>query len=153
MNEPKLSERLPLSLTVRRAVCRERLGYALASTVSPVAVLASMYLSPKDLSKGPILCPFRLATGIPCPSCGMTKSFAHMGGGRVRDAFLANPAGPCLFAAVVLAGFMFLAVAVTGRRVGVRLGSARWILRVLALATVASVTMMWIAELVRFGIL
>ena len=153
VNDPNSSETLPLSLTVRRAGWRERLGYALASAVSPVAVIASVHLSSKDLSKGPVLCPLRLATGIPCPFCGMTTSFAHMGGGRVRDAFLANPAGPYLFAAVVLAGVLFLATAVTGRMVGVRLGSAKWVPRALEIATVAAVAMMWVAELFRFGIL
>jgi hypothetical protein len=37
-------------------------------------------------------CTVRLLFGIPCPSCGMTTSFAHLMRGQVVEAFRANPA-------------------------------------------------------------
>jgi Protein of unknown function (DUF2752) len=43
-------------------------------------------------------CTVRLLFGIPCPSCGMTTSFAHLMQGQLEDAFRANPAGPLLAA-------------------------------------------------------
>jgi hypothetical protein len=38
-------------------------------------------------------CIVRLVFGIPCPSCGMTTSFACLTRGQFEDAFRANPAG------------------------------------------------------------
>ncbi|HUG94233.1 MAG TPA: DUF2752 domain-containing protein [Planctomycetaceae bacterium] len=38
-------------------------------------------------------CTFRETSGLPCPSCGMTTSFAHFTRGRVVEAVRANLAG------------------------------------------------------------
>src|SRR5262245_30550053 len=36
-------------------------------------------------------CAFRVVTGLPCPSCGMTTSFAYVVRGQVLVAALTNP--------------------------------------------------------------
>jgi hypothetical protein len=41
-------------------------------------------------------CTFRFVTGMPCPSCGMTTSFAHLVRGDVWDSMRANFAGTFL---------------------------------------------------------
>jgi hypothetical protein len=51
----------------------------------------SAALSPADATGGPVVCPFRLATGLPCPGCGMTRAWVFMTHGRVADAVSANP--------------------------------------------------------------
>ena len=51
----------------------------------------SAALSPADATGGPVVCPFRLATGLPCPGCGMTRAWVLMTHGRVADAIFANP--------------------------------------------------------------
>jgi len=38
-------------------------------------------------------CPFHSITGIPCLSCGMTRSFRHVVHGRFLEAFNLNPLG------------------------------------------------------------
>jgi hypothetical protein len=38
-------------------------------------------------------CPFRFITGIPCLTCGMTRSFRHLVYGRFSEAFSLNPLG------------------------------------------------------------
>jgi hypothetical protein len=38
-------------------------------------------------------CPFRAATGIPCPLCGMTRSVTSTVHGDVHEALVSNPAG------------------------------------------------------------
>jgi Protein of unknown function (DUF2752) len=67
---------------------------------APTAVLAiaaaaglclSAALSPGDATSGPVVCPFRLVTGLPCPGCGMTRAWVFMTHGRVADAVSANP--------------------------------------------------------------
>ena len=54
--------------------------------------------------EGPTLCPFRLATGLPCPFCGTTRSLIALGGGDVGRSVELNPLGVVLaFGAAVLA--------------------------------------------------
>ena len=38
-------------------------------------------------------CPFHSFTGIPCPTCGMTRCFRHVVHGRLPEAFGLNPLG------------------------------------------------------------
>lgn len=47
-------------------------------------------------------CPFFLLTGIPCPSCGLTTSFAHAARFHFYDAFIAQPFGLIVFCLTVL---------------------------------------------------
>jgi len=90
---------------------------------------------------GPVVCPFRLVTGLPCPFCGLTRSFVYTLHGRLDDAFAVHLFGPAL---VVLAAVW----AVTWRGGGVRWadperwarGRARpWFAGVLALWAVYAV--------------
>lgn len=80
------------------------------------AALAAVALGPLarvDPSRpGPVLCPFRLLTGLPCPFCGVTRSLMALGQGHVGLSLHLSPLGP-----IVLAAALVLLV-VTGR--------ARW---------------------------
>lgn len=51
----------------------------------------AVLLSPATASDGPVLCPFRLLTGLPCPGCGMTRAWVFAMHGRYGDALAANP--------------------------------------------------------------
>lgn len=46
-------------------------------------------------------CLFHLITGVPCPLCGMTTSFSLLLHGRPARAFLAHPAGPLVYLAIL----------------------------------------------------
>lgn len=86
-----------------------------------VAVTAAL-LAPADLvENGPVLCVFRRATGVPCPSCGLTRSWTAVAHGRLADGFRMHPLGPPAFAAAV-------ALSLTPRR---------WLLRLPAYPPVA----------------
>lgn len=45
----------------------------------------------------PVLCTFRRLTTLPCPGCGLTRSFVLFAHGQLADAFRANFLGPPLF--------------------------------------------------------
>ena len=55
---------------------------------------------------GPLLlppCGFHTATGLPCPTCYMTRAFVLMAHGRVADAVVFQPLGAALWVALALA--------------------------------------------------
>ena len=55
----------------------------------------------------PAVCPFRRATGLPCPACGLTRSWQAAAHLRPRDSFGYHPLGAVTFlaaAGIALAG-------------------------------------------------
>lgn len=50
----------------------------------------------------PTTCGFRLLTGMPCPSCGMTRSVCLTVRGQLGSAFGLHPLGPVFTLAMVL---------------------------------------------------
>lgn len=72
---------------------------------APVAVTAMTVAAlwpVATVDDGPVLCPFRLVTGLPCPACGLTRSWVHLAHGDAGAAFSHHPAGPLLFLAAAL---------------------------------------------------
>lgn len=68
-------------------------------------------LLPADhIEDGPVICPFRLITGLPCPGCGLTRSWVYATHGDWAAALGANPFG------VVLIGMVALSLGVLLRR-------------------------------------
>lgn len=63
-------------------------------------------------------CQFMSATGLPCPHCGMTTSFTNIVRGNFDTAWMANPMGIPLFAAVILSIPWCFATSFTGRWIG-----------------------------------
>ncbi|WGX96834.1 DUF2752 domain-containing protein [Nocardioides sp. L-11A] len=86
------------------------------AAVGVAALGVSLFLSPEHIEDGPIICPFRRLTGLPCPGCGLTRSWVYLTHGWWRDSFLAHPFGP-LFAAVII-GLAVAAVRARVRRSG-----------------------------------
>ena len=94
-------------------------------------------------------CAFRLITGVPCPSCGMTTSFAYVVRGRLLAAVLVNPGG-CLLA-IGSAGLIpwCLASAVVGRTIGIRSPERATIVTVLIVIGLSAVA--WAIRVFFFG--
>ncbi|MBN1342454.1 MAG: DUF2752 domain-containing protein [Phycisphaerae bacterium] len=69
----------------------------------------------RQLGLGP--CGFLLTTGLPCPTCGMTTSFAYAVRGRLISAFWSQPAGTLLALATTALACVAVVVLIAGRRV------------------------------------
>jgi hypothetical protein len=54
-----------------------------------------------------VLCPLRAVTGIPCPSCGLTRALAHLERGHLDQALKYHPFSP-LILLLALALFILL---------------------------------------------
>ncbi len=68
---------------------------------------AALVFSPEHIEDGPVICPFRRLTGLPCPGCGLTRSWVYLAHGWWRESFLAHPFGwVAVVAVLVLAGFV-----------------------------------------------
>ncbi len=59
-------------------------------------------------------CAFRVESGLPCPMCGMTRSWAWATRGEPVRAFAYNPAGATLWGGLVLCGIIGLSRLVSG---------------------------------------
>lgn len=79
-------------LIVWIAVSFASLGFLLASSFLPGPVLHSIIPE----------CPQKLATGKPCPLCGMTHAFVLLSGGDTAGAVENNPYSPGLYFGILL---------------------------------------------------
>ncbi|MCX6398734.1 MAG: DUF2752 domain-containing protein [Propionibacteriales bacterium] len=74
-----------------------------------VAIGAAFLLSPDHIEDGPVLCPFRRLTGLPCPGCGLTRSWVYAAHGWWRESLSSHPFGLFLVVAVGALATMVLA--------------------------------------------
>ncbi|NNG99114.1 DUF2752 domain-containing protein [Gordonia araii NBRC 100433] len=79
-------------------------------------------------------------TGLPCPGCGLTRSFVTLAHGDVSSAFGYNLMGPVLFGALVVSVAIAVWVLLSGRRQAL----SRWSSIVFSKATLV-VLGVWIA--------
>lgn len=103
------------SLLDKLGVRRVRAGITGADVVAAggvVGIGAAFLLSPDHIEDGPVICPFRALTGLPCPGCGLTRSWVYATHGWWQESFASNA-----FGLVVLAAVLALAVVVVARRV------------------------------------
>ena len=82
------------------------------------ALFAASLLLPLPASSGqiahlPSVCLFYHLTGLPCPACGLTRSFVCLGHGQWRESLHWHPLGPPLFLVV---GLLWLRCGVYWRR-------------------------------------
>ncbi len=88
-----------------------RAGGALALAI---VLLLSFFLPCSGL--GPNMCAFRNTFGIPCPGCGLMRSFCAVSHGRLREAFIFHPLGLFIYAGFALYAVIWAAEALLGRR-------------------------------------
>lgn len=76
------------------------------------AIVTAFVVTPAVSTSGPELCPMRLITGLPCPGCGLTRSWIAAAHGDLADGFAYNIFGPISLLAtivfVVAVGFLLI---------------------------------------------
>jgi hypothetical protein len=88
------------------------------------------------------VCFFKLATGLPCPTCGSTRAFGRLFGRDLAGALAVNPLATLLALAVVPWAIADLLLLTRGRSLGLRASPAA--ARVLRIAVLALVLANWI---------
>jgi hypothetical protein len=82
-----------------------------------IATIAASFVYAPWVHNGPVLCPFRYFTGLPCPGCGLTRSFCAMSQGHFCDAMAFHILGPVLFAGLLVGIPLVLVQGLTRRRI------------------------------------
>lgn len=88
------------------------------------------------------VCFFKLATGLPCPTCGSTRAFGRLFARDLGGALAVNPLATLLALAVVPWAIVDLLLLARGRSLGVRASPAA--ARVLRVTVLALVLANWI---------
>lgn len=83
----------------------------LAAAGGVIGVGVAVSINPAGIEHGPILCPFRAVTGLPCPGCGLTRSWVYGAHGEWAQSFSSHP-----FGLPLLIGLLVLAVVAVGFR-------------------------------------
>jgi len=89
---------------------------ALGALVCLGAIVGSFLYAP-CVTHGPVLCLSRLTVGLPCPACGLTRSFCAVAQGHFGGAFACHLFGPALFVLFAVAGPLWLVEAIRRRRI------------------------------------
>ena len=93
-----------------------------AAALVPLCIAARLIPSPTGIGThtqipGLQQCWFEARTGIPCPSCGMTTSFAYFARGNIVASFYVQPMGCVLAMLSVMVFWSGLYLAFSGRAV------------------------------------
>lgn len=111
MTSPHALIRSPSQADSERATPLGRVAWGLMGALAWAVVGTAFWLRPDARGFGTheqlglLPCAFSKTTGVPCPGCGLTTSFAHMAHGHPLRAFEAHLMGPVLFAMTLFIGF------------------------------------------------
>lgn len=92
------------------------LGAAVVGLAGAAAVGAACVFTPSGIDAGPGICPFAMMTGLPCPGCGLTRSWVAFMHGDVGAAFRFNVFGPILLVLTIITVILATATLVSRRR-------------------------------------
>ena len=79
-------------------------------------VVIAALLPAGGIEDGPVLCPFRALTGLPCPGCGLTRSWVYLMHGDIGSSLASNWFGPVLILAVVVLALVSVRSRLAGKR-------------------------------------
>jgi hypothetical protein len=145
------------SATPARATVGSRLVAAGVAGVAMVVLVIASQLAPSPAGMGTHealglrQCEFLARTGLPCPSCGMTTSFAHFADGNWLASGYTQPMGFVLALLAGLAVWGGAYVAITGRPAWRIVGAVPGMTIVIAMLSLAVAAWAWKIVLVVNG--
>ncbi|MCK8615754.1 DUF2752 domain-containing protein [Gordonia sp. C13] len=92
------------------------LGAAVVGLSGAAAVGAACAFTPAGIAEGPGICPFAFMTGLPCPGCGLTRSWVAFMHGDIGASFRFNVFGPILLILTIVTVSLAVATLVRRRR-------------------------------------
>lgn len=96
------------------------------------------------------ICIFHRLSGLPCPSCGMTRALFAAAHFKFREAFAWHPIGPMLFAAAIVALLIFAIESAIGRSL-IPIGERE--IKVMLISFVVCMLLCWIIRIcIIFGL-
>jgi len=141
---------VPLTVWVRTVLVLIALGlvavFGLAFWINPYDENGQRRTMETHRQLGLPACTFKVVTGVPCPSCGMTTSFALLVRGDLLGSLYANAAGTLL----ALCGLLFIPwclVCVWSRRLWI-VRSIEWTFMVLVVGFTLLTVVRWVVVVV-----
>ncbi|MGY6529920.1 MAG: DUF2752 domain-containing protein [Cyanobacterium sp.] len=90
-------------------------GRSLILFILSSTIIASYLLNITE-QESPFSCIILAFTGIPCPGCGLTRSFLAMAHGSIWDSFYHHLFGPLLFIAFIISSLHLLLEILTKKK-------------------------------------
>jgi hypothetical protein len=121
-------------------------------TLVSLALLVGHLVPLTWLTSGPSFCPFKVATGLPCPGCGLTRSSVALLHGDLGTSLYYHPLGVVMIVGAVIVGLVDLVVWWRGRRPGAEPLPPSWIMeRIFATPApwiaIAALAIVWVVRL------
>jgi hypothetical protein len=128
----------------------------IATRAGRVALVVIAWLLTREASirtsgfdDGPVLCPWRLLTGYPCPGCGGIRAMGAICTGQFEHAWLLNPIAFLACFVVIVWAFRITPLIVFSRKSLTLFRSQSLSLQVAILSLVYALA--WIAAVARFN--
>ena len=97
---------------------------------------------------GPVLCPWRLLTGYPCPGCGGIRAMGEISTGQFEQAWLLNPVAFLVCGVVLVWAFRITPLIKIAQQASIKFRSQAFAIQAIAMALLYA--FVWIAAVVRF---
>ncbi len=98
-------------------------------------------------------CMFRSITGVPCPSCGMTRSVTTIARGNIINAMWWNPLGLIMFVSMITFPLWIISDLVLRKNsffLFYKKVETFFQNKIVAIISIAAVLMLWIWNLIKF---
>ena len=97
---------------------------------------------------GPVLCPWRLLTGYPCPGCGGIRAMGAISTGQFEQAWLLNPVAFLVCGVVLVWAFRITPLIKIAQQASIKFAQQAFAIQVITMALLYA--FVWIAAVVRF---
>ena len=126
-----------------------------ATRAGRVALVALAWLLTREASlrtsgfeDGPVLCPWRLLTGYPCPGCGGIRAMGAISTGQFEQAWLLNPVAFLVCGVVLVWAFRITPLIKFAQQASIKFRSQAFATQVITMALLYA--FVWISVVVRF---